>query len=204
MRVELNRLTGNADLQILNADGNAAEDCDPRFSFSSTCRSSRPGTSAERLLGELEAGTYYIWIEAKAGSEDIDYELRYSDDSSIPGRTRVSAFDLGNLSEVDADVRGGRVDAERNETNLVSEAYFKFRLDGTRKMEFELRDLTGNADLQLLDFDGNRIDSSRASGTSDERIERELQQGIYFIRVDAQEGSRDISYRLHYGIRVGS
>ena len=191
IRTELRNLTGNADLRILDADGLDRRVCSGR------CESSRSGTSAERVVGELEAGVYYIRVNAAAGSDDIDYELRYSDDTSISGRTRTSAFDLGNLSEADAGVRSGRVNAERNDTNLFSEAYYKFRLDGTRTIEFKLWELTGNADLYLLDFDGHRITSSSKTGTSDEEVKQELQQGIYYVRVIAQ-GSRDVTYRLNY------
>ena len=71
-------------------------------------------------------------------------------------------------------------------------------------MRVELRNLTGNADLYLLDSVGESVyyssTESTNEGTLDESIVWTLDAGTYFIRVEAATTStRTISYQLRYG-----
>jgi murein DD-endopeptidase MepM/ murein hydrolase activator NlpD len=61
--------------------------------------------------------------------------------------------------------------------------YYKFSLVDTRQVNVTLNGLQADADLQLLDRNGNQIQSSTNSGASAESITRTLNAGEYFIRV---------------------
>ena len=141
---------------------------------------------------------------ATTSTSDTGYDLLYSNDSAVLGRTIESAFNLGNLTDV-AIIRTlqGRINATRNENRLFRRSYYRFILDDTRTMRVELRNLTGNADLYLLDSVGKRVYRSTEStneGTLDESIVWTLDAGTYYIQVEAATTStRTISYQLRYG-----
>ena len=198
MRFELRNLTRNADLYLLNQLGQDV--------YYSSTRSTNGGTFDESIVWTLDAGTYYIQVEAETTStSDTDYELLYSNDSRVPGRTRSSAFDLGDLTDVmEVRTRSGEINPARNETALFLRHYYGFTVADTRTMRFELHNLTGNADLYLLNQLGQDVyySSTRStnSGTFDESILWTLDAGTYFIRVEAATTStRTISYELRYG-----
>ena len=197
VRVELRNLTGNADLYLLDSVGK-------RVSRSST-ESTNEGTLDESIVWTLDAGTYFIRVEAATTStSDTGYDLLYSNDSAVLGRRIESAFNLGNLTDVAIiRTRQGRINATRNENRLFRRSYYRFILDDTRTMRVELRNLTGNADLYLLDSVGKRVSRSSTStneGTLDESIVWTLDAGTYFIQVEAATTStRTISYQLRYG-----
>ena len=200
IRVELRNLTGNADVYLLNSLGEG-------IVFGDRDLSRNGGTLDELVMLTLDVGTYFIKVEAATDStRDIGYELRYSNDSRVPGRTIMSAFGLGDLTDVTAArVRVGEINAARNETTLFRRAFYHFTLDDTRTIRVELRNLTGNADLYLLNSLGEGIvfgdrDLSRNDGTLDEVVVLTLDAGTYFIKVEAATNStRTIGYELRYG-----
>ena len=198
MRFELRNLTRDADLWLLNQLGQEVDYGDTR--------STKGGTFDESIVWTLDAGTYYIRVEAEtASTSDTDYELLYSNDSRVPGRTRSSAFDLGDLTEVtEVRTRLGEINPARNETSLFRRHHYRFTVTDTRSMSFSLRNLTGDADLWLLNQLGQEVDygdtRSTNSGTFDESIVWTLNAGTYYIRVEAATTStRTISYELRYG-----
>ena len=198
VRVELRNLTRNADLYLLDSLGESV--------YYSSTESTNEGTLDESIEWTLDAGTYFIRVEAATTStSDTGYDLLYSNDSAVLGRRIESAFNLGNLTDV-AVIRTlqGEINATRNENHLFRRSYYRFILDDTRTMRVELRNLTGNADLYLLDSVGESVyyssTESTNEGTLDESIVWTLDAGTYFIRVEAATTStRTISYQLRYG-----
>ena len=197
LRFELRDLTQNADLYLADRIGNL-------LYSSGYSRSRNSGLTGETITWTLAPGTYYIQVEANAGNATIDYLFRYSNNSAIPGRRRVSAFDLGNLNNAaDFRTRTGRVNATANETSLYHRNFYRFTLTETRTVRIELRNLTQNADLYLVDRIGNLLYSSgysrsRNSGLSDETITWTLAPGTYYIQVEANAGGTTIDYQLRY------
>jgi len=61
--------------------------------------------------------------------------------------------------------------------------YYTFALNNTRQVNVTLNGLQADADLQLLDQNGNVIQGSANGGSSPESITRTLNAGAYFIRV---------------------
>ena len=122
IRVELRNLTRNADLYLLNSLGN-------RVRYDS--RSTNEGTLDESIAWTLAAGTYYFLVAPNANGA-IGYQLRYSNDSAVPGRRIESAFNLGDLSSVAlVRTRQGRINVTRNETCRFHRSYYRFTLDDT-------------------------------------------------------------------------
>ena len=208
VRIELLKLTENADLYLLNANGGVhyvyGGDNDPLGLSASggrtqTARSTNGGIANDWLEFSLPGGTYYIRVTAEASSSTISYQLRYSNDSAIPGRTLESAFDLGNLTSVAA---AGTVDDQvnrtSNDTRLFHHNYYRFVVNDTRTIRIDLFNLERNADLYLFRSDGKAVDYSRNIGNADDSIERTLARGIYYIQVTA-EADGTIDYRLRYG-----
>ena len=196
MRFELRSLTGNADLYLRNSLGEE---------FHWRANSTNDGLLDESIVWTLDAGTYYILVEtATTSTSDISYELRHSNDSVVPGRRPSSAFDLGDLTDVAVvRTRDGRINGTRNETCCFHRAYYGFTLDDTRTMRFELRSLTGNADLYLRNSLGEEVHwraDSTNDGLLDESIVWTFDAGAYYIQVEtATTSTSDIGYELRYG-----
>ena len=182
MRFELRGLSANADLRLESSS---------RGWLGS---SSRPGMSVDAIVRTLEAGTYYIRVDARDGGT-IRYRLRYGVQSTPDGWTRETAWNIGNLTNVTtARVGAGTVDGS-NRTD-----YRRFTLSATRTMRFELRGLSANADLRLESSSRGWLGSSSRPGMSVDAIVRTLEAGTYYIRVDARD-SGTIRYRLRYGVQ---
>ena len=187
IRIELRNLTQNADLYLRDRIGNTIT------------YSNRSGISNEYIVRTLDAGTYHIQVYAAADSATVDYRLRYSNDSVVPGRRLESAIDLGNLTAAtNVRTRTGQVNETSNTTSLFGHSYYRFTLTGTRTIQIELRNLTQDADLILRDRIGNTITYSNRSGISDESIVYTLNAGTYLIHVDAEAGGTTIDYQLRY------
>ena len=75
--------------------------------------------------------------------------------------------------------------------------YFRFTLSAKRTIGIELRDLSADANLYLLNSSGTRIASSSLGGTATDSIDRTLNSGTYYIQVDAN-ASATIRYQLRY------
>ena len=205
IRVELRNLTGNADLYLLNASGDEVD--------YSRSRSTNGGTTNESIVWTLTSpGTYYIQVAAADDARGtIGYQLRYSNDSVVPGRRLESAFDLGDLTRVaTVRTREGEVNRTRNETALFPHHYYRFTLTDsdtdTRTIRIELRNLTGNADLYLLNASGDEVDYSRSRSTNDGTANESIvwtliSPGTYYIFVTAADDARGtIGYQLRYGL----
>ena len=185
MRFELSHLTADADLYLEDSSGR------------SIARSVRSGTLDDTIVRTLEAGTYYVRVDAYAAGA-IDYRLRLSQESSPPvvsppaeGEARQTATDLGDLTSLaSARVFSDTVNRDSNDDD-----YRRFTLTASRTMRFELSHLTADADLYLEDSSGQSIARSARYGTLDDTIVRTLEAGTYYVRVDAYAAGA-IDYRL--------
>ena len=184
IHIELRNLSADANLYLLGSSGTRITS------------SSLGGTATESVVRELNAGTYYIQVDANAAGT-IDYQLRYrtSIEGGTPGAgaTREAAFSIGDLTGARSyRTRSGRVNHAKQGT-----IYRRFTLTSWRTMRFVLRNLTANANLYLEDEFGWVLQSSTRSGRAQETIVRELGPGTYYVRVNAG-ASGDIGYQLQY------
>ena len=187
IRIELRDLTQNADVYLVDAADRYLAGSD------------RSGTQDELIVVTLESGTYFVRVQPAIRTGIVGYQLRYSNDSVIPGRRTESAFDLGNLTSV-ATVRSleGEIGYTRNETCLFRRSYYRFTLDTTRTIRIELRDLTQDADVYLVDATDRYLAGSDRSGAANEEIVVTLESGTYFIRVQPDIRTGVVGYQLRY------
>ena len=183
MRFELRNLSANADLRLENTAGGWIQG------------STLSGTSVETIVRTLAAGTYYIRVDAR-DTGTIRYQLRYRVQSTPDGWTRETAFNIGNLTSLSSThIRSGTVTEASNRSD-----YRRFTLTDTRTVRFELRNLSGNADLYLEDETGRSLQYSTMSGTSVDSIVRTLDAGTWYIRVTGRDRS-PVRYQLHYRLQ---
>ena len=183
-RIELQGLSADANLFLLNASGGRI------------ASSQRSGTEAETIVRTLNAGTYFIQVDANA-SGTINYQLRYRTSmvggTPAGGATREAAFSIGNLT----GARSYRTNSGTVNHTRLGTVYRRFTLTSWRTMRFALRSLTRNADLYLEDEFGRVLQGSSRSGRAEETIVRELGPGTYYVRINARD-SGDVGYQLRY------
>ena len=178
LRFLLRDLSADADLYLENGTGQVLKS------------SVRSGTTTDSVVHELGAGTWYIRVSAFVDGE-IEYQLHHQ--TVVPGTIRWMPHELGDLTgQASAGTSTGTVNRTGNDND-----FFRFTLGTARTMRFELRNLSADADLHLLNASGVEIVSSRRDGTATDSIVRELGPGTYFVRVDA-DAAGTIEYQLRY------
>lgn len=182
MRIGLRQLSADADLYLYSASGTLI------------ASSTGSGTEDDTILRPLARGTYYIRVKAHdAGS--VAYRLTYRNLTAAapPGSTLQTAYDLGDATGQSAwRTLDGTVNSRTNDDD-----YYRFTVSGTRTVRIELRGLSADADLHLLDASGTEIARSDNPGRADDTLQRSLAAGTYHIRVDAYDAGT-IRYRLAY------
>ena len=107
------------------------------------------------------------------------------------GQTRETAISLGYITRVSAfRARSGRVNREGS-------IFYRFKLSAPRRLRIELRNLSVDADLYLLNAAGTQIAVSDLDGTLVDSILHDLDPGAYFIRVSAY-ANRAVDFQLRY------
>jgi serine protease len=81
--------------------------------------------------------------------------------------------------------------------------YYSFNLDEISNFNLGLSDLTGDADVQLLDKNGRKMATSTNPGTTDESINLTLDPGTYYVRVYPYQKS-STSYTLNLSATADS
>ncbi|HEY9864892.1 MAG TPA: pre-peptidase C-terminal domain-containing protein, partial [Candidatus Obscuribacterales bacterium] len=177
--LSLENLSSDADIQLIDSTGNVID-----FSLN-------PGNDSETIKSSgLEAGDYYLHVSSFTG--DTDYDLIVSADpvAVIPpdgaGNTLAEAKDLALLTteQIFNDFVG----------NVDQKDYYKFTLDKNADFQLKLDQLTANADVELLDAQGQLIKSSANADTQSETITEGLNPGTYFVHVLQKDG--DTNYQL--------
>ncbi len=136
----------------------------------------------------FEAETVYI---ADANTDAVT-GLAYADAAvSIQQRSdgsRASAHNMGAL-------RGSRTIRDSVDGRDRSD-YYKFTLERRREFTLTLTNLDGNANVQLLNSNGDVIKASQNTGAKSERIKRTLGAGDYFVQVFSDNKNVNTDYRL--------
>jgi hypothetical protein len=170
-RLTLSQLSANADLSILKQNGDTI------------ARSMRSDRRDERIEGNLRTGTYYIRVSAGAANTNYTLKLKGSGSAVDAGNTTLSALDAGNLSRLQRSYRG-QVDARDNAD------VYRFSLSEAGLVSLNLKDLSDDADLQLLSSTGAELARSGNDGRADETIQQQLNAGNYFVKVTPFDSNR--------------
>jgi hypothetical protein len=190
LTVRLDQLEDDANLAIFNSDQDRID------------RSREDDEDAEFLQRLLEPGIYFIRTNRIDGNIP-NYRLRVSVspdagngfDAPTPirvsdnRRSRFSFRDfVGTFEQQDDDD-----DDEDEDREIVGDIeqdrfdFYRFELSRPTTFRSSLEGLEDNANLALF-RNRQRIAFSNAPGRRSESIERRLDSGVYFIRVDIQEG----------------
>lgn len=179
--VKLYNLAANADLQLLDAAGN-------RILYLH-----HSGNTAEAFTRTMSVGTYYMRV-LFSGSGGTNYRLRMEAQSAAPSPptfddTTASARDIGTIAA--GTVRTYDDSLGTDDRNDL----YRFTVTESTHLYIKLYNLTDNADLQILDSEGNRIAYAKRSGTSAETLDLHLSAGTYYVRA-LFAGTMSTNYRL--------
>ena len=153
--------------------------------------------SSQVISRNLVKGTYYLEIEKINGNTDYRLStVAVPNPNYVPSPRpgAVPAKQLATARKIDLDrqVRQFKDSVDRgNPTD-----YYQFDLTRRNEVSFILKDLSAQADLDLLDSKGGLIKHSgfTSGETNIQVISRELKKGTYYIQVKRRAG--DTSYRL--------
>lgn len=174
LKFSLSQFSSETTLEIINSSG--------------TVVASSASISQEQLEVSLTSGTYYLRVTST--SQTIrEYQFTYRYEVS---RTFTELIQTATVIETGTTT-----------TNTVapdSEDLYSVTLDKASRLDLKLDGLSADADLQLLDADGNVIDSSRKAGTEPDLVLNNLNPGTYYVRVFLADGAASTSYNLSYNL----
>lgn len=201
INLELFEIDGN-EKRILRRIGNTAFDAltkrDIRQSLNRLGRSKRGGSKKETIRTELDEGTYYIRVSyAERRGNGTKYRLiSKANESSQPLPQPLT----DTVGDTPADARSilfdnGRFTAEESITAGDLD-YYSFSVGDRQKVQIDLTNLAADAGLQILASDGTTvIKESANSSTVSETINRLLDAGTYFLKIDSKDGN-ETAYTL--------
>jgi len=198
LSVGLKDIYGTADIALIRDSNNNGY-----VDFNEILANSEGRT--DKLLGggsldNLSSGNYFVRVKGNA-NYGITFNLDQAGNSRSPGIVGVfsnaTARNLGTLTD-----RAALEDYQY--TDFVGSTlgdtvdYYSFRLDKSRRLDFALRDLTGNANVYLEDANGQVLAKSENSGTAWELSNFNLQGNTtYYIRVSPATNTTEFTnYRL--------
>jgi|GEM_PF-4541097 hypothetical protein len=103
--------------------------------------------------------------------------------SAAVGTSTANAPDLGNLS--------GNTQFKWSDSvgGSIKNHFFRFTLSRNSRIQLQLAQLSGNADLRLLNLDGAEIARSQSANLSNESIDQRLGAGTYYVQVLSDENT---------------
>ncbi len=172
----------NADLYLLNSKGQTI------------ASSRRKGNKTETLNNLLlPSGTYYVAVLLDESSGSTKYALTMS----APAPTDV----LGNTFDTAFGLRVTSAGATFSEvvTKQDRDDFIGFRLAAPGRLKLDLKNLTGNVDLELYDRDRTLIKRSANLKTINETLSQRLIDygSIFYIRMVHKPG-KDGVYTFSY------
>ena len=183
---QLSGLSADLDLVLLDSSGNVIE------------ASSGDGPAQETILfSELSAGTYFFRVNQGVAAAASNYSLSVSVlPAQDPGNVLTAAYPVINLfPPTNVQIRGLVGGSDTDD-------YYALNLTSTNSFGSALLTPFGsNADLYLLNANGETIAFSTAAGTAADSIPAvSLAAGTYFIRIPGGDTITD--YRLVFNTVV--
>ncbi|MEB3340839.1 MAG: pre-peptidase C-terminal domain-containing protein, partial [Okeania sp.] len=173
VEIELTGMSDDANLELFN---------NKKKSLAS---SSQTDNKDDGIITNLSPGDYFLEVDNYYGSVGTPYNLQLTTTSrttDIAGNNFDAAFDLGALGTVNQTEWVGTFD---------DSDYYKFTIAGDSAVKLGLTGMNGNANITLYDNEKERITSSSNSGNADELIDRNLEPGDYFLKVDFSGSGAD-------------
>ncbi|MFA6103087.1 MAG: AIDA repeat-containing protein [Victivallaceae bacterium] len=191
LALNLTGLTGDANLSLLDAKSKVLK------------TSANKKNSGEAISMALSAGDYFVKVTPADGGKSSVNNTTYTLSNKVdyfPGDNAGNAPDKANVIGELAD----GVAAECSDwTGFGDPAdYYQLTLTnaGTLSLNLNLTDLTGDANLTLLDSKGKVLKASSAKGHIDEEIAMPLLAGDYFVKVAPADGGKGIINNTRYNL----
>jgi hypothetical protein len=106
---------------------------------------------------------------------------------------RAGRLTITSTSKIFRDSIGRSINGSRDQADFL-----RFRLNRSSDLSLNLKGLTANADLALLNAQGKRLQQSRKPGKQNELINTRLEAGTYFLRILPRTSKDATRYRLQY------
>ncbi|HYD64540.1 PPC domain-containing protein [Azospirillum sp.] len=182
IRLNLSGMEGDANLKLYNALDRVV------------ATSNQSGSAAESIERVLTPGTYYAQVIENAS--DTQYTLNLTGEADDADRATDGAITAAtNMGILSSRVLTGTdwVGTVRGTTDID---VYKFSTIASGKAFFELTNMTGDADLELLDSTGRTLRRSSTSGSTPDTFNYGLGAGTYYVRV-RPDGGAETSYTLN-------
>jgi Calpain family cysteine protease/Bacterial pre-peptidase C-terminal domain len=174
----LNGLGADANVQLFDSAGSVLRS------------STNTGKTAESISATLNVGDYFVRVFPN-GNISTNYQISLTA-NAVPvdgaGNTLSTARNLGILVDSTQTMSDSVGTSDTND-------YYRFSLLNNSNFSLALNGLSNDADVQLLDRNGNFIKSSESGGSTAESISATLNAGDYFVRVFPY-GSINTNYNL--------
>lgn len=178
VEVTMSGLGGDLDLELVDPSGTML------------VGSQEGGTNDEYMIASVGPGRYYIHVYAYSGQSDYQLSIEGAPSAPPPpdnaGNITADAAALGVL-------RGSISFADWVGTADAND-YLTFDLASPATLTARMTGLTADADIELLDANGEFLTSSNNVELQDEEIVIDLEAGRYFLHVYPFEGQTE--YRL--------
>ncbi|WP_413176349.1 Calx-beta domain-containing protein [Anabaena azotica] len=175
--LKLNGLTANANVQLLNSNGDFIQG------------SYNTGTAEDSFNYNLNVGSYYIKVYSEPGAANTNYNLNVFAIPDYAGNSLNTSRPI-SLSPVVGSYSDWVGDADAND-------YYSFNLNVASKFNLKLNGLTANANVQLLNSNGDFIQGSYNTGTAEDSFSYDLNPGNYYINVYREVAGTNTNYNLN-------
>ncbi|MCZ8222703.1 MAG: S8 family serine peptidase [Microcystis sp. LE19-84.1B] len=175
--LNLTGLSADADVSLLDSNG------------SEITSSTNGSTISESIIRQLNAGTYFVLVYPYSGS--TNYDLSLAATVGIPDNA-------GNTSATARDITIGATPTSYSDFvgSTDTNDYYRFSLGNSSDFSLNLTGLSADADVSLLDSNGNEITSSTNGSNISESITGQLNAGTYYVRVYPYSGSTNYNLTL--------
>lgn len=162
LNFSLDQVSGKSSLQLLKSDGSELK---------------RAKDNRKQIFdSQLKSGDYYVQV-ATGSNARYKLNLKSTGQAIDAGDDLSEALDAGTLSGVKRTFRqrvGGSSDRQD---------FYQIDLATDGAVDLSLRNLRRDADLTLLNKNGDELARSATDGRSNESIQQALKAGTYFVQV---------------------
>jgi Calpain family cysteine protease/Bacterial pre-peptidase C-terminal domain len=196
--LNLDELTQNLNVELFNDEGKTI------------AKSAKSETKAESISRVLEQGNYLIRVftDDSGSLSNAAFVGRNQFIQSNQSSTLSSNVTSKNNYPYKLSFWSSPVDQAGNNLNNPREIgvgtgnttvsdwvgnsdnndFYRFRLNADSNFSLKLNGLSGNADVELLNSNGNRIQLSNKLNSLEETINNQLGEGVYYVRVFSNAG----------------
>ncbi|NEQ39895.1 MAG: peptidase-like protein [Okeania sp. SIO3I5] len=170
-RATLDQIKSNANLELYDSGEDLEDDSDDNLIVSST----ESGRTPELLELILEPGNYNLRV-LPVGAADTEYRVELDATEVAEG---LDVFEVGELSEYKKRQRVGFTTGGVRNTKDI----YNFTVDEASTFNLTLDELSGNANVTIVDENGDRLFRSFNNGRRAENITGELEPGNYAAEI---------------------